>query len=717
MYHDLREFLTALDRHGELARVTGPVSPVLEISGIADRMSRQRAPGAPSDSTRRTDPNFWHLGGKALVFTHVEGSEFPVVINAFGSYRRVEMALGCSPGAAPGHGPAPNGLEALAARIGDLVKPEFPRTIGEGLAKVRQLLPLLRIPPKRRRGLGICQEVVLTGEQIDLRRLPMLRCWPLDGDLGSVGYPADVNDRVPGVESGPEWEDRYRGRYVTLGGVHTIHASDAGNPRPPSHNIGMYRLQLMGRRHLAMHCHMHHDGARHWRSWKARGERMPVAIALGGESVLPYAATAPLPPGLSELLLAGFLNGRGIEMVMGRTVPIWVPANSEIVIEGYVSAEAGGVGWEPGNYKSEQKTANSEQQDRKAEPLGPGGVFEGPFGDHTGFYSMPDRYPLMEVTAITHRRGAIYPTTIVGLPPQEDYFLGKATERLFLPLLRTLIPDIDDYDLPMFGAFHNCAAIRIRKEYPMQARRVMHSVWGAGQMAWTKTIFVVDADVDVHDAAAVLKRAAERCVPGRDTEKASGPLDILDHAAPRLGAGMKIGFDCTRKVPGDGGEHPDAGPGLPDAAQAARLVERLRAVEGIAGAELPGSCGHGWLLVKIRKTAAGQGRAACRRVLAELAAGPASQPAAGPRFVVVLGEAVEITDINDAMFHFCANCDVSRDLVEPAAGSAVVAFDATPKLPGDEYNGRPVRVWPPIIRVNTQIAERIEARWAEYGLA
>jgi 4-hydroxy-3-polyprenylbenzoate decarboxylase len=298
----------------------------------------------------------------------------------------------------------------------------------------------------------------------------------------------------------------------------------------------MYRVQLFGKRHLSMHWHMHHDGARHWRSWKAKGERMPVAIALGGESVMPYAATAPMPPGISEMLLAGFLNRGGIPLVDCRTVPLSVPANSEIVIEGYVSDQAGLIGFDP-------RLPGS--------TLGPGAVFEGPFGDHTGFYSLPDRYPLLEVTAITHRRNAVYPTTIVGLPPQEDYYLGKATERLFLPLLRTLIHDIIDYDLPMFGAFHNCVFVKIRKEYPLQARRVMHSIWGAGQMAWTKMIVVVDHDVDVHDQDAVLFHLCANCDPGRDVEVVNGPLDILDHAAPRLGAGHKIGFDATRKIPGE----------------------------------------------------------------------------------------------------------------------------------------------------------------------
>jgi 4-hydroxy-3-polyprenylbenzoate decarboxylase len=271
---------------------------------------------------------------------------------------------------------------------------------------------------------------------------------------------------------------------------------------------------------------------------------MPCAIVLGGESVLPYSATAPLPPGISELLFAGFLNGKGIDLVRCKTIDMHVPANAEIVIEGYVSTEADVIGYDP-------RHPHAEELDHSKE------VFEGPFGDHTGFYSLPDRYPLFTITAITHREQPIYPTTIVGLPPQEDYYMGKATERIFLPLLQTLIPDIIDYDLPMFGCFHNCAFVKIKKEYPLQARRVMHAIWGAGQMAWTKMIIVVDHDVDVHNHEEVLFHLCANADPGRDIEIVNGPLDILDHAAPRLGAGHKIGFDATRKIPGEEcGGHP-----------------------------------------------------------------------------------------------------------------------------------------------------------------
>lgn len=570
MYETTRDFVSALEKAGELARITAPVSPVLEIAEITDRVSKSACPHAPSLPTQRTDPRFHGLGGKALLFENVElpgsgggRSEIPVLINQFGSYRRVEMALGCD---------ETGGLEALAERIGKLVKPEPPPTLLAKLQKIPELLELVKIPPKRVRS-GICQEVVKTGGEVDCTRLPILRCWPQDGDFAGMGYPAGVNDGIPGLGSGPEWDEHHRGRYITLGTIHTIHADDLGNPNPTSRNVGMYRVQLLGKQRMAMHWHMHHDGARHWRSWKEKGEKMPVAIALGGESVLAYAATAPMPPGISELLLAGFLNRGPIPLVTCKTVPLDAPANAEIVIEGFVSNEAGVIGFDP----------RAQGASGRGGALGPGAVFEGPFGDHTGFYSLPDRYPILEVTAITHRKNPIYPTTIVGIPPQEDYFLGKATERVFLPLLKTLIPDIIDYDLPMFGVFHSCVFVKIKKEYPLQGRRVMHSIWGAGQMAWTKMIVVVDHDVDVHDQDAVLFHLAANVDPARDVEIVNGPLDILDHAAPRLGAGSKIGFDATRKIAGEevGGNAVRSWP--PIIAMSPRMKDRVTARWGEFG--------------------------------------------------------------------------------------------------------------------------------------
>src|SRR4051794_17794211 len=486
------EFIALLDRQGELTRIGVKVDPILEIAEICDRVCKTPAPHGHSERDR-TIPGT--LGGKALLFENVQGSDIPVAINTFGSYHRVNLALGT------------DNLDALAERVQQLVKPEMPTTLLEKMKKGMDLLKLASFPPKSVKT-GICQQIVLEGEQADLTKLPIIQCWPLDGDLSS----GQVFEEALAREAGKRQTGT--GRYITLGGIHTR------NPETGDRNIGMYRVQLFGPRLCAMHWHMHHDGARHFRMYQKRGEKMPLAIVLGGESVLPYAATAPLPPGIEELLFAGFLNGGGIDLVPCKTIPLEVPANAEIVIEGFV-----------------------DPQEK---------LLEGPFGDHTGFYSLADWYPALHVTAITHRKDPIYPTTIVGRPPMEDYFLGKATERVFLPLLKMLIPDIVHYSLPMAGVFHNCAFVKIRKESPFQARRVMHAIWGAGQMAFTKFIVVVDEHVNVHDEQDVLFHVFSNCDPARDTEIVHGPVDILDHASPDMGAGSKMGFDATVKLAAEG---------------------------------------------------------------------------------------------------------------------------------------------------------------------
>ncbi len=661
MYRSLGDFVSALEREGQLERVREPTSPALEISRRADAESQRPAPGEPNDCSLGNDPRRCRLGGKALLFEDVEGSDLPVLINSMGSYRRMEMAIG-----------APEGFDALAARIGELAKPEPPRSLGELVGAIRRFAPLLRIPPKTVRS-GACQDVVTLGEKVDLSRLPIIKCWPLDGDLGAVGYPPEINRGIPELDLLND--PAFRGRYITFAGIHTIHADDASERKPASHNIGMYRVQLLGRRRLAMHWHMHHDGARHWRSWKRLGKKMPVAIVLGGESVLPFSAIAPLPPGISELLFAGFLSGRGIPMVPCKTVPLRVPANAEIVIEGWVSHEAGGVGYDP--------------RDPSAGPLGPGAVFEGPFGDHTGFYSLPDRYPIVEVSAVTTRRDPIFPATVVGLPPQEDYWMGKGVERLFLPLFRTIVPDVEDYDLPMFGAFHNCAVMQIRKEYPLQGRRMMSSVWGAGQMAWTKIVIVVDEDVNVHDERAVMRAIAERCDVTRDVELVKGPLDILDHAAPALGGGTKIGFDATRTWEDEtraiGGEGSSAR--LPDSGEAARIVDALKATPGVRDAALPGECGFGWLFVSLEEGADFEAVMDHESLTGESA----------PAIAIGLGTEVDVHDLDEAMFHWAANMDPGRDL---SRRRGRIGFDATPKRAGDVRRGMPVRDWPPVLSMD-----------------
>lgn len=483
-FDDLQSFINELERRSQLKRITVEVDPILEIAAIADRVSKQPAAGnAPPPDT---DPVHGQSGGHALIFDKVKGSNIPCAINLFGSYERMRIALGVSD------------FETLAARVQALVKPEIPTTLIAKMKKLPELARMAAIGPKVGRS-GICQQVVHT-DKASFFDLPIIQCWLHDGECGYAGKPADA---LPGT-----------GRYVTFAGIYTK------DPESAERNVGMYRVQIMDHKLAAMHWHMHHDGARHFRKHKARGERMPLAMVFGGEPVLPYAATCPLPPDMSELLFAGFLHGRGIELVPCKTIPIEVPANAEIVIEGWVDIDET--------------------------------LWEGPFGDHTGFYSMADRYPVFHLSAITHRRDPVYPTTIVGYPPQEDYYLGKATERIFLPLLRVLIPDIIDYHLPRFGAFHNFVFVKIAKHYPMQARKVMSSIWGAGQMMFSKFIIVLDEDVNVHDEQEVLFTVGANVDPRRDIMLVDGPVDILDHASPYYGAGAKMGIDATRKIPGEG---------------------------------------------------------------------------------------------------------------------------------------------------------------------
>jgi 4-hydroxy-3-polyprenylbenzoate decarboxylase len=483
-FSDLRSFVEHLESKRQLKRVRVEVDPILEAAVIADRQSK--LPAAGNAAPPATDPHHGRAGGHALLFEKPRGAKFPLAMNLFGSYERMLLSLGVS------------SFEELADRVQAMIKPEMPTTLLEKMKKLPDLARMASMGPKVVRN-GICQQVVRTTDA-DLFELPLIQCWPYDGKPGYGAKPADAPAGT--------------GRYVTLAGIYTK------DPERGDRNVGMYRIQVYDRKTMACHWHMHHDGARHFRKHKARGERMPLAIVFGGEPILTYAATCPLPPDVSELLFAGFLHEKGIELVPCKTIPLEVPANAEIVIEGWVDPNET--------------------------------LWEGPFGDHTGFYSLADRYPRFDVTAITHRRDPILPATIVGIPPMEDYYLGKATERIFLPLLKMLIPDVIDYDLPMWGAFHNFVFVNIRKEYPMQARRVMSAIWGAGQMAFSKIIVVVDHDVNVHDEQAVMFAIGAHVDPRRDIMMVDGPIDILDHASPYYGAGSKMGIDATRKIAGEG---------------------------------------------------------------------------------------------------------------------------------------------------------------------
>jgi 4-hydroxy-3-polyprenylbenzoate decarboxylase len=447
--NDLRDFVRLLRDKGELVEIDRPVDPVLEITEITDRVVK--------------------AGGPALLFRHPRGSSIPVLTNQFGSDRRMALALRST------------SYDALAQKVRALTELEVPHGALDKLKALAKLKDLASLGPKMVKT-APCQEVVYTGDQVDLARLPVLTCWPLDG-----------------------------GPFITLPVVFTR------DPKGGRRNAGMYRLQVYDARTTGMHWHLHKDAAEHYRH---AGGRMDVAVAIGTDPAVTYAATAPLPKIVDEMLFAGFLRGEAVEMVKCLTVDLEVPAHAEIVLEGYVQ-----VG------------------ERRA---------EGPFGDHTGYYSLVDQYPVFHVTALTHRRDPIYATTVVGRPPMEDCFLAKATERLFLPLLRLTTPEVVDMDLPQEGVFHNCALLSIRKAYPMHARKVMHAVWGMGQMQFTKFVVILDEDVDVHDYAQVAWRVFNNVDPRRDTLLTEGPLDALDHSSPTANWGAKMGIDATRKWPEEG---------------------------------------------------------------------------------------------------------------------------------------------------------------------
>jgi 4-hydroxy-3-polyprenylbenzoate decarboxylase len=453
---NLRAFLGAIDAAGDLRRVERPVSVALELTEIADRC--MKSPG----------------GGPALLFTHptlMTGgpSRHPVAINLFGSERRMALALGVAR------------LDEIGERIEELLHLKVPEGLLGKLALLPRLAELGKYPPRTVTGRPPCQDLVVRDADVDLTQLPVPVCWPGDG-----------------------------GPYITLPGVITR------DPASGSRNVGMYRIQVLGRREVAMHWQRHKVGAAHWRDMAARGERMPVAIALGGDPASMYAASAPLPPSIDEYLFAGFLRREPVRLARAVSQDLEVPAEAEIVLEGYIDP---------------------------AEPL----VREGPFGDHTGFYSLADDYPQVHITAITMRADPVWPHTIVGRPPMEDYYLGHATERIFLPLLKLTLPEVVDYHMPAEGIFHNLVFVSIDKQYPGQAFKVMNGLWGQGLMSLAKVLVVVDRDVNVRDPQEAWWVALNNIDPERDVRFTMGPIDVLDHSSRAFTYGSKMGIDATRK--------------------------------------------------------------------------------------------------------------------------------------------------------------------------
>jgi 4-hydroxy-3-polyprenylbenzoate decarboxylase len=456
-YQDLSEFLSALDKAGELKRIPFEVDPYLEITEFADRAVKS--------------------GGPALLFEKPKGSIVPLAINLFSSDRRMEIALGV------------NSLDEIADRITEYLGMKMPTGIMAKLKMLPKLAEMGSFFPKEV-STGPCKEVIQK-DNFSLDDFPILHCWPEDG-----------------------------GRYITLPLVFSK------NPKTGKRNCGMYRMQVYDSKTTGMHWQLHKQGADHYRQLLKEGKqkRMEVAVAIGADPATLYSAILPLPPELDEMMIAGFIRSKPVEMVKCETVDLEVPAQAEIILEGYVEL-------------GELRT-------------------EGPFGDHTGYYSLEDDYPVFHLTAITRRKKPIYTATIVGPPPMEDYWMGKAIERIFMPLLRMQIPEIVGMSMPAEGVFHNLMLVSIRKAYPGHARKVMHAIWGLGQAMFTKCIVVVDEEVDVRNYSEVAWKVLNNIDPQRDIEFALGPIDSLDHSSRLANFGSKMGIDGTKKWASEGFTRP-----------------------------------------------------------------------------------------------------------------------------------------------------------------
>src|ERR1043166_1377335 len=457
-YSDLRDFVRSLEERGELKRISFEVDPILEITEFADRGVK--------------------TGGPAFLFEKPKGSSVPVLINAFASTRRMEIALEVS------------SVDEVAHRISDFLEMRMPAGIIGKLKMLPKLAEMGAFFPKNVSD-GPCKEIIRRGN-FSLSYFPILHCWPEDA-----------------------------GRFITLPMVFSR------NPDTGKRNCGCYRLQVFDGRSTGMHWQTHKQGAEHYRRMVAqasRPARMDVAVAIGADPAVMYSAILPLPPDLDEMLIAGFLRQKPVEMVKCETCDLEVPAQAEIVLEGYVDL---------GELRR-----------------------EGPFGDHTGFYSLEDDYPVFHITCITHRKNPIYATTIVGPPPMEDFYMGKAVERIFLPLMRLQLPEILDIAMPAEGIFHNLILVAIRKSYPGHARKVMHAIWGLGQAMFSKCIIVVDEDVDVQNVREVAWKVLNNIDPERDIQFVMGPIDSLDHSSRLPNYGSKMGVDATRKWPAEGFKRP-----------------------------------------------------------------------------------------------------------------------------------------------------------------
>jgi 4-hydroxy-3-polyprenylbenzoate decarboxylase len=606
-YRDLRHFIKVLEERNELVRIKEYVDPHLEITEITDRISKQYGP--------------------ALLFENT-GYDFPLLINAMGTEKRMAMALGVEK------------LDDIAANIESLIKSlAAPKnSLFNKLKLLPQLGEIASWMPKNISGRGKCQEVVM--KEPDITKFPVLKCWPEDG-----------------------------GPFLTLPVIQTK------DPHTGIRNVGLYRMQVYAPALTAMHWHRHKVSARHFNEYKKLGKQMPVVVSLGGDPVYTYAATAPLPDGIDEFMLAGFIRKKKVELVQCLTQPMQVPADADIIIEGYIDP---------------------------AEEF----ILEGPFGDHTGYYSLADYYPKFHITCITHRRDAVYPATIVGIPPQEDAWIGKATERIFLaPIKMTMVPEITDMVLPVEGVFHNLVIVKIKKDYPGQAIKVMNSLWGAGQMMFTKMMIIVDGDVNIHDNAEVAKYISENTDPSTDFIFSQGPSDVLDHSCSTMAFGGKMGIDATKKLPEEKGTgtHIEMQWNEDLKARLMRLFPEVVAVNDSLTVHFISI-----VFIAIAKNRPGHVRELAEKIflLDELA---------GIKVLIFLEPNFDISDIADAVWRFSNNIDPRRDhfVYRDSRNNTHIAFDGTRKT--KEFDGFS-RDWPNILASGMDTILHVDDIWPKLGL-
>lgn len=573
--------------------------------------------------------------GPALLFENT-GYDFPVLINSMGTEKRMAMALGVDK------------LDDVAKEIEGLFKmltgPKH--SMLDKLKMLPQLGEIASWMPKEISGRGACQEVVM--KDPDITKLPVLTCWPEDG-----------------------------GPFVTLPVIQTR------DPLTQIRNVGLYRMQVFESKMTAMHWHRHKVSARHFNEYKKLGLRMPVAVTIGGDPAYTYSATAPLPDGVDEFMLAGFLRKKKVELVKCISIDMHVPADVDFVIEGYLDPNE--------DY-----------------------ILEGPFGDHTGYYSLADMYPRFHITAITHKKNPVYLCTIVGIPPQEDAWIGKATERIFLaPIKMTMVPEIVDMVLPVEGVFHNLVIVKIKKDYPGQALKVMNSLWGAGQMMFTKMLVIVDGDVNIHDQWEVAKYISENVDPLRDISYSQGPTDVLDHSCTTMAFGGKMGVDATKKhveelLPNNPKVSIDISALKNSVDAISACIQRFTELKDVNVRLLP--LGVPIVFVSIEKNKKGHVKEVAQKLFAEAAF-------ASVKILIFLEHTMDISDIADAVWRFSNNFDPRRDHFDfPSQKDSEVnhvAFDGTRKLKEfDDFH----RDWPNILVSDQKTIERVDAIWDKLGL-